>query len=40
MTHKERSIDRERYAILKTMLGDRRSELQGKLRSLRETLPA
>jgi DnaK suppressor protein len=40
MTRNQRSIDNERYAVLKTMLGDRRSELQGKLRSLRETLPA
>ncbi len=31
--------DRERYDVLKTMLEDRRRELQEKLRSLRETLP-
>ena len=32
--------DRERYELLKGMLEDRRREIQGKLRSLRETLPA
>ncbi len=31
--------DRERYQVLKTMLEDRRQEIQDKLRSLRETLP-
>ena len=30
---------RERYQVLKTMLEDRRAEIHGKLRSLRETLP-
>jgi len=29
----------ERYAVLKTMLEDRRREIQEKLRSIRETLP-
>jgi RNA polymerase-binding transcription factor len=29
----------ERYAVLKTMLEDRRREIQDKLRSLREALP-
>lgn len=32
--------DRERYLVLKGMLEDRRREIQEKLRSLRETLPA
>ena len=32
--------DRERYAILKQMLEERRREIHEKLRSLRETLPA
>jgi len=31
---------RARYAVLKSMLEDRRREIQDKLRSLRETLPA
>jgi DnaK suppressor protein len=31
--------DRERFQVLKTMLEDRRREIQDKLRSLRETLP-
>jgi len=31
--------DRERYEVLKSMLEDRRSEIQDKLRSLRESLP-
>ncbi len=30
----------ERYGVLKSMLEDRRGEIQAKLRSLRETLPA
>jgi DnaK suppressor protein len=30
----------ERYAVLKSMLEDRRREIQDKLRSLRQTLPA
>jgi len=32
--------DRERHRVLKEMLEDRRQEIQDKLRSLRETLPA
>jgi RNA polymerase-binding transcription factor len=32
--------DRKRYEVLKEMLEDRRREIQDKLRSLRETLPA
>lgn len=39
---KERRNDplrRERYQVLKDMLESRRNEIQGKLRSLRETLP-
>ena len=32
--------DRERYELLKSMLEERRREIQDKLRSLRETLPA
>jgi DnaK suppressor protein len=32
--------DRERYEVLKRLLEDRRTEIQEKLRSLRETLPA
>jgi len=31
--------DHERYEVLKSMLEDRRREIQDKLRSLRETLP-
>ena len=31
--------DRERFQVLKSMLEDRRGEIQDKLRSLRETLP-
>ena len=34
------SKDRERHLVLKEMLEDRRREIQEKLRSLRETLPA
>jgi len=33
-------VDRERYELLHTMLEDRRRDIQEKLRSLRETLPA
>jgi DnaK suppressor protein len=35
----DRVTDRERYQVLKSMLEDRRREIQDKLRSLRETLP-
>jgi DnaK suppressor protein len=40
MLRKKVIIDRERYEELRTMLEERRAELQNKLRSLRETLPA
>lgn len=40
MTHKKAVGDRDRYEVLKTMLEDRRHELQVKLRSFRESLPA
>ena len=40
MTLMKAVADRERYEVLKRMLEDRRRELQEKLRSLRETLPA
>ena len=39
MAGKKRKTDRERYLLLKAMLGERRREVQDKLRSLRETLP-
>ncbi len=39
MARKTRRADRERYKLLKAMLGERRREVQEKLRSLRETLP-
>ena len=40
MKRMKASKDRERYQVLKDMLEDRRREIQEKLRSLRETLPA
>ena len=40
MTRIERARDRKRHQILKQLLEDRRGEIQSKLRSLRETLPA
>jgi DnaK suppressor protein len=40
MTRKRSVGDQERYAVLKAMLEDRRLEIQEKLRSLRESLPA
>jgi DnaK suppressor protein len=40
MTRKKTVADRERYSALKALLEDRRREIQEKLRSLRETLPA
>jgi DnaK suppressor protein len=40
MTRNDRVRDRKRHQILKQMLEDRRGEIQDKLRSLRETLPA
>ena len=38
--HKQQVTDQERYAVLKSMLEDRRRDIQDRLRSLRETLPA
>ena len=40
MTRKKGDVDRERYAVLKGMLEERRKEIHDKLRSLRESLPA
>jgi DnaK suppressor protein len=40
MLRKKVIIDRERYDELKAMLEERRAEIQAKLKSLRETLPA
>jgi DnaK suppressor protein len=40
MQRKKGVRDGERYAVLKSMLEDRRQEIQLKLRSLRESLPA
>jgi DnaK suppressor protein len=40
MIRKKVIIDRERYAELKAMLEERRTEIHQKLKSLRETLPA
>jgi DnaK suppressor protein len=37
---KKQMIDRERYLLLKGILEDRRREIQEKLRSLRESVPA
>jgi DnaK suppressor protein len=37
---KKRAVDSERYEFLRRMLEDRRREIQEKLRSIRETLPA
>ena len=34
-----KAADHERFQVLKTMLEDRRREIQDKLRSLRDTLP-
>jgi DnaK suppressor protein len=39
MAGRTRKTDRERYLALKAMLGERRREVQQKLRFLRETLP-
>jgi DnaK suppressor protein len=39
MTRKRTATDRDRYQILRQMLVERRTEIQDKLRSLRETLP-
>jgi DnaK suppressor protein len=42
MTRNERALAErdERYVVLKRMLEDRRAEIQNKLRSLRESMPA
>ncbi len=40
MTKRTATRDKQRQAILKQMLEERRQEIQEKLRSLRETLPA
>lgn len=40
MSEHKQVADRERYAVLKQMLEDRRRDIQDRLRSLRETLPA
>ncbi len=40
MARKKVVVDQERYRVLKEMLEERRQEIQQKLRSLRETLPA
>jgi DnaK suppressor protein len=38
--HNQQVTHQERYAVLKSMLEDRRRDIQDRLRSLRETLPA
>jgi DnaK suppressor protein len=38
--NKNKLAERERYQVLKALLEERRHEIQMKLRSLRETLPA
>lgn len=40
MRIKKTAANQERYQVLRQMLEDRRTEIQQKLRSLRETLPA
>jgi DnaK suppressor protein len=40
MTEQKQVDHRERYQVLKAMLEDRRSDIQQRLRSLRETLPS
>jgi len=40
MTEHKQVAHQERYAILKSMLEDRRRDIQDRLRSRRETLPA
>ncbi len=40
MARKKVVVDQERYRVLKEMLEERRQEIQQKLRSLRETMPA
>ena len=39
MASRKRATNRQRYHVLKEMLGERRREVKDKLRSLRETLP-
>ena len=40
MRRSENTVNRERYEQLRAMLVERRGDIQQKLRSLRETLPA
>jgi len=40
MSERKQMAHEERYAVLKQMLEDRRRDIQDRLRSLRETLPA
>jgi DnaK suppressor protein len=40
MTRKQTEEDRKRFDVLNRLLRDRQGEIQGKLRSLREVLPA
>lgn len=40
MTEQKQAAHDERYQVLKQMLEDRRRDIQDRLRSLRETLPA
>jgi DnaK suppressor protein len=40
MTEQKHVAHRERYQVLKAMLEERRADIQERLRSLRETLPA
>lgn len=40
MSEQKQMAHQERYAVLKQMLEDRRRDIQDRLRSLRETLPA
>ncbi len=40
MRRSKTGIERDRYRVLKALLEDRRREVQDKLRSLRESLPA
>jgi RNA polymerase-binding transcription factor len=40
MTEQNKAAHDERYEVLKQMLEDRRRDIQDRLRSLRETLPA
>jgi DnaK suppressor protein len=40
MRQKAKAVEQDRYSVLKRMLEDRRHEIQHKLRTLRETLPA